>query len=104
MLHRFMIEVETERTEGKFVSREEIEEELRNEIENSDPGNISVEDSEYEVASWDVSDLPDDPKPIAIKKDINEILDELWGLENALQYKTLMKMLSDKGYKIARKY
>ena len=49
------IEAEVERTTGKFISKSDIAEELKSEVENSDPGSVSIDDSEYEVTSWEVS-------------------------------------------------
>jgi hypothetical protein len=57
MRMKFTIEVEVARTSGKFVSKDEIRESIREEIEGADPGSITVGDnSEYETTSWSVED------------------------------------------------
>jgi len=57
MLFRFVVEAEVERTEGKFASREELSEQMRDEIEAADPGQLEGENGgQYEVTSWEVSD------------------------------------------------
>lgn len=58
MAHRFkfIVEVELERTEGKFVSRDDMAQELLDAIESSDPGEVNVDDSNYEVTDWSVSE------------------------------------------------
>lgn len=50
----FTVQVEVERTEGKFVSRDAIAQELFDSLETANPDTLSVEDSEYEVVMWDV--------------------------------------------------
>lgn len=62
MAHRFTftVEVELERTEGKFAARDEMADELREAIESADPGSIDGIGADgmtsYEVTSWEVSD------------------------------------------------
>lgn len=58
MAHRFkfIVEVELERTEGKFVSREDMAQELMDAIESSDPGSIDVDESSYEVTDFSVNE------------------------------------------------
>jgi ABC-type phosphate/phosphonate transport system permease subunit len=54
----YLVEVEVERTEGKFASREEVEEQITDALESADPGSVdgigADGDSSYEVISWDV--------------------------------------------------
>jgi len=54
----FTVEVEVERVQGKFASRDEISEQLLEAVEGADPGSVDgvgVDgDSEYEVTSWEV--------------------------------------------------
>jgi ABC-type phosphate/phosphonate transport system permease subunit len=54
----YLVEVEVERTEGKFASREEVEEQITDALESADPGSVdgigADGDSSYEVTSWDV--------------------------------------------------
>lgn len=60
MSHKFTItlHVELERSEGKFASRDDMEEALTEEIESADPGylyGLGVNgESSYEVVSWEV--------------------------------------------------
>jgi len=60
MAHTFSltVTVELERESGKFMSRDEMEEQLREAIEGADPGTVDGGpdgDSTYEVTSWEVS-------------------------------------------------
>lgn len=59
MRYTFLVEVEVEGTEGKFASRDEVEQELQTALEESDPGSVggigSDGSSSYEVTSWEVS-------------------------------------------------
>jgi hypothetical protein len=52
--HVFTVTVETERTTGKFVSRDAIADELRTALEDADPGSVYVEESEYDVILYEV--------------------------------------------------
>lgn len=56
MIIRFEVVVEVEKTQGKFVSKDDLREEIRSEIEGADPGSIQVDESEYDVQSWEVND------------------------------------------------
>lgn len=57
MTLKFMVTVEVNRTSGKFVSKDEIRDALREEISGADPGSITVGDnSEYETTSFEVED------------------------------------------------
>ncbi len=58
MRFKFMVEVEVERTEGKFASREDLGGQLKEEIEGADPGSLTGEnDGEYEVVSFEVEEV-----------------------------------------------
>lgn len=48
----FTVTVAVERTDGRFVSREAIRDELVDALESADPGSLSVEDSEYETVDF----------------------------------------------------
>jgi hypothetical protein len=50
----FTVTVETERTTGRFVSRAELADELRQALEDADPGSVWVDESEYEVIDFNV--------------------------------------------------
>lgn len=55
---KFTVSVELEREQGKFMSRDEMEEQLLEALESADPGEISGGadgDSSYSVTDWDVS-------------------------------------------------
>lgn len=58
MAHRFkfVVEVELERTEGKFVSRDDMAQELLDAIESADPGSVDVDESSYEVTNFTVNE------------------------------------------------
>lgn len=53
----FTIEVEAERTEGKFATRDELGEQIQEELDGCNPGNLSGENGgEYEITEWEVSE------------------------------------------------
>lgn len=53
----FTINVEVEREEGKFASRDEIAEQIREAIESADPGSIEGEaGGSYSVVTWEVTE------------------------------------------------
>lgn len=62
MSHRFTfkVTVETNRESGKFATRDEQADNIRDAIESADPGYLSglgdYGDSEYTVDSWEVED------------------------------------------------
>jgi len=53
---KFLVEVTLEREQGKFVSRDDMAQELVDAIEQADPGSVDVDESEYTVADWSVSE------------------------------------------------
>jgi hypothetical protein len=54
----YMIEVEAERVEGKFATRDDIGGQILEEIEGADPGNIFGEgDGEYEITQFEVTEV-----------------------------------------------
>lgn len=58
MRFRFEVEVEVEREQGKFMSRDECAEQLREAIEGADPGSVdggADGDSTYSVVEWEVT-------------------------------------------------
>lgn len=67
MRFTFTVEVEVERVEGKFASREEVAEQLEEALADADPSSIdgigSDGTSSYEVQVWDVMEQPQ-PKPV----------------------------------------
>lgn len=73
MRFEFNVEVEVERDEGKFVSREELGEEIRGAIESADPASIEAgfDGSTYNVESWDVNEveqLPKGSRPVVLTR------------------------------------
>jgi hypothetical protein len=57
MRFRFAVEVEVEREEGKFASRDELADELREAIEQADPGSVEGGNGGvYNVIVWEVTD------------------------------------------------
>jgi hypothetical protein len=63
----YTVEVEVERVEGKFASRDEVAEQLQEALDSADPGSIdgigADSASNYEVQSWDVQEQAQ-PKPV----------------------------------------
>lgn len=51
---KIIVEVEVEKTTGKFVAKDEIAEQIVESIEGADPGSLYVDESEYEVVAWQV--------------------------------------------------
>lgn len=54
----FTVNVVLEREEGKFMSRDEMQEQLQEALESADPGSVdggSDGGSSYAVTEWDVS-------------------------------------------------
>jgi hypothetical protein len=57
MRFRFTVDVEVERTQGKFAAREEIAAKLLEAIEDANPNDISTDaDAEYSVSSWETTE------------------------------------------------
>jgi hypothetical protein len=57
--YTYLIEVEAERTEGKFASRDEIGELITEELESANPEQVSgSEGGEYEISTWEVTEQP----------------------------------------------
>ena len=59
MRFAFTVEVEVERTQGKFASRDEISEAVVEMLDGANEGTVdgvgADGDSEYEIVSWEVS-------------------------------------------------
>jgi hypothetical protein len=54
----FLVEVEVERDEGKFASRDELAEQIVGELEGADPGSLEGDEGgSYSVASFDVEEF-----------------------------------------------
>lgn len=52
----FTVEVTLDRSQGKFVSREDMAAELQEAIESADPGSVDIDESSYDVTGWDVTE------------------------------------------------
>ena len=56
----FTVSVEVNRTTGKFATRDDIAERIRDELEGSNPGTLdglgADAESEYEIEMWEVED------------------------------------------------
>jgi len=67
----FTVEVELERTEGKFATRDELEMQIQEELEGLNPSSYEGDEGgTYEVVNWEVSpdnDALDDAKAAAKK-------------------------------------
>jgi len=57
MQFQYIVTVEVERTQGKFASREEINEAITEALESADISSFEGENGgEYEVTDWSVED------------------------------------------------
>lgn len=55
----FTVSVEVSRTQGKFASRDDIGEKIREALDDANPGDIEGDEGgEYNVDSWDVTEVP----------------------------------------------
>jgi hypothetical protein len=58
MYFKFTVEAEAERTEGKFASRDELSEQIMDELVSADPSSLTGENGgEYEITSWEVEEV-----------------------------------------------
>lgn len=64
MRFTFEVTVEIERQQGKIAGRDEMEEQIKTEIEDVNPGSLEGDNGgEYEVTQWDVEVKEQKPKP-----------------------------------------
>lgn len=57
MIFTYTVTVEVERSEGKFASREDLGDQIRESIEGADPGSLEGENGgQYDVTSFEVSE------------------------------------------------
>lgn len=66
MAHRFafLVEVESERDEGQFATRDEMGACVQEALEGADPGSLYGDNGgQYSVTSWEVSEQ-EQPKPV----------------------------------------
>jgi hypothetical protein len=59
---RFVVDIEVNFTSGKFAAKSDIADEISSELDNCNPGSLSIGEGEYEVVDWDVSE--DEPPKI----------------------------------------
>jgi hypothetical protein len=65
----YLIDIEIEKTEGKFASRDEMDEQIQEALGDANPENLTGEnDGEYDVIQWDIEEVPQ-PKKSRKKKD-----------------------------------
>lgn len=58
MRFSFTVEVEVERVQGKFASRDELSDQMVEWLENANEGSLTGEnEGEYEVTDWTVEPL-----------------------------------------------
>jgi hypothetical protein len=53
----FTVEVTLERESGKFVSRDEMADQLEQAIQDADPGTVDVDETTYNVIDWSVAQV-----------------------------------------------
>lgn len=54
-----LIEIELERETGKFIARDDLIEQIMQEVETANPDSVDVDESTYTVGDWTVSDVTD---------------------------------------------
>jgi hypothetical protein len=52
MMIELTVQVQVERVQGKFLSRDAIAEDLIEAINGANPDSIAIDESEYEVTDW----------------------------------------------------
>jgi hypothetical protein len=68
MIFTFRVDIEVNRDEGKFASREEISEQLAEALADADPGSVEGnEGGQYSVSSWEVNEEEQPKKKRAAK-------------------------------------
>jgi hypothetical protein len=56
MRFNFIVEVEVERIEGKFASRDELSDQIIGALEDADPGDLEGDNGgQYNIISWSVA-------------------------------------------------
>lgn len=57
MKFKFTVEVEVNRTEGKFATRDEIASQIQETLEDANPGSYDGDNGgQYETADWSVTE------------------------------------------------
>lgn len=76
MKFTFTVEIEVERSQGKFATHEEIADTIQTALEDADPGQYEGENGgQYETSSWEVSENPPNlPAKSAKKKRVQEVV------------------------------
>lgn len=63
MRFTFIVEIEVEREQGKFASRDELSEQLQQALDDANPGDLTGEgEGQYTVTDWGVTE-EERPKP-----------------------------------------
>jgi hypothetical protein len=63
MRFTFTVDVEVDRVEGKFASRDELADQIMSELEAADPGDLTGDNGgTYEVTSFEVSEIPQEKR------------------------------------------
>jgi len=58
MRWQFTVEVEAQRDEGKFATRDELTDQIQEALENADPGQLDGDNGGvYSVHQWDVEEV-----------------------------------------------
>lgn len=77
MRFTFTVEVEVERTQGKFATRDELADQIKDALENASPGDLQGEnEGEYTINDWTVDEVPQ-PKAQRKHKSVSETLADL---------------------------
>lgn len=65
MQFTFTVTAEVSRVQGKFATREDLAQQIQDELEGANPGDLTGEnDGEYTVDTWDVAwDVEEQPEP-----------------------------------------
>lgn len=64
MYMEFLVKVELDKTEGKFASRDELADQVRDELDSANPDELEGEaGGTYSVTSWEVEEVEQKPTP-----------------------------------------
>jgi hypothetical protein len=58
----FTVEVDAERTEGKFASRDELAEQIQEALESADPGSLEGDNGGQYELTWEVEEQEQKPR------------------------------------------
>lgn len=75
MRFKFIVDVEVEHSSGKFASREELADLIRETIEGADAGEWEGEgEGQYTTSDWSVSDDSEEERP---RRRVKSVTDDL---------------------------